>query len=205
MRMYLAIAAILALCACTPMTAEAPLFSPADQDPGFAPEAGLWVARDEGCSDDPQKHKPGDGGCIDDWMRLTRLPDGAWEMREAGGDDDDGPVRFFAAAATPAQDGRRAALFVVEGVTAEGEINYMAVAPRGDRDGPITRLQATLVECDIAQAPYAPIEGVRLIYKDGRVNGCIASSKEAVREAARRAVLETLNDFGAVELVYVRP
>jgi hypothetical protein len=49
-----------------------------------------------------------------------------------------------------------------------------------------------------------PIEGVTVTRDGGKVLRCIARTQAAVREATRRAVIDTLGTLGDNELVFVR-
>lgn len=196
--------AALAASACTMLTAEAPLFAPSDQDPAFTLAEGLWVARDSDCKVNPAHSRPARKSCLE-WMRVARAADGAWLVSDAtdsaGGDDAEHIVFVAAAPATG-----RAPLYVAETVNARtGAINYGAVAARSDGDGPVTRIAATGIECAVATGEWGDIAGIAVTREDGKVVRCVASTKDAVREAARRAAISALPTFGTNELAFVRP
>ena len=68
MKALKAICAALALSGCAMLTAEAPLFSTADQDGVFALSTGLWAHREDDCTLDPAGSSPEKKDCID-WAR----------------------------------------------------------------------------------------------------------------------------------------
>lgn len=191
--------------ACTMLTAPAPLFSAADNDPAFAAPEGLWAIRNPDCKVNPARSRPSRETCLD-WLRMTRTADGAWRA-ESVEDPADAPVRLHVAAAAPRRtDGAHAPLYVAEAVgETSGEITYYAVVPRGDVEHPFARLAVTGVECAIAYGDWGEISGILLEREDGKVVRCTAQSKGAVREAARRAAVAALPTLYESELVYVRP
>ena len=197
-----ALAAVL-LSACAMLSAEAPLFTPVDQDPAFALAEGLWVAQESDCKINAQRSNPQQKTCLD-WARITRANDGAWIVSSTGGDDD-APLRVVIAAAAPRGSHLLAPLYVAESVNQkDGEIGYGALVPRGDLSAGVRRLAVAGVGCDVV-TDEAPVDGITVTKEDGKVVHCTAKTQAAVREATRRAVIASLADLGDSELVFVRP
>ncbi len=193
------------LASCAMLSAEAPLFTVADQDPAFVLAEGLWAAKEADCTIDAAKSAPGDDTCVD-WARISRAADGGWVVKFEGDSESDGPLRLIVAAAAPRGTHPRAPLYVAESVNQKnGEIGYGALVPRGEAAGPVTRLAVAGVSCSVATDDYGAIDGIALTREDGKVVKCIASTQAAVREATRRAAIETLATIGDNELVFVRP
>ena len=92
MRTILCGLAALALSGCAMLTAEAPLFAPADQDVVFTLAEGLWAHREDECAVDPATSGPERDDCID-WARIVREADGAWRIEFIG--EDDPPMRLW--------------------------------------------------------------------------------------------------------------
>ena len=197
-----AIAASL-LSACAMLSASAPLFAVADQDPAFALAEGLWAAKEADCKVDPRSSKPERDTCLD-WARISHAPDGAWIV--SGLTADEAPLRVVIAAAAPRGSHAMAPLYVAESVNQKtGEIGYGALVPRGDQTGAVKRLTVAGVSCDVATGDHGEIAAITVTREDGKVVRCIAATQDAVREATRRAVIDTLATLGESELVYVRP
>lgn len=189
------------LSSCSMLSADAPLFTVADQDPAFVLAEGLWVAKEADCAVDPAKSKPEQDTCLD-WARITRATDGAWIVSSAGETHDE-PMHIVIAAAAPRGSHTLAPLYVAESVNEKsGEIGYGALVPRGDTSDGVRRLAIAGVSCDVVD-DEEPIAGIT-VTRDGRNVRCIATTKTAVREATRRVVIASLNDFGEDELVFVR-
>ena len=191
------------LSSCAMLSANAPLFTVADQDGAFALAQGLWVAQEADCKVDPRHSRPEQKSCLD-WARIARAPDGAWIVSSTGGEDD-APLRVVIAAAAPRGSHVLSPLYVAESVNQkDGEIGYGALVPRGDLSAGVKRLAVAGVSCDVI-TDEAPIDGIVVTREDGKVVRCIASTQAAVREATRRAVIDSLVTFGDSELVFVRP
>jgi hypothetical protein len=219
-----------ALGACSELTADAPLFSSADQ---FGPPPlteGLWIAVHEGCPESNARRRTGrfPGGCTP--LEIRRTEDGAWqaqlridlianlsaqERAEAEEQAAAGPMRLVIAPAVErARPDSYAPLYVAE-VTLQSPpdaIGYAVIAPIGAMPAQSTLVVASIGCIDILR--QGPIEGVREQYRtriedDGsehrEVSGCVASTQAAVREAARRAVIENLDEMLERRYVYVRP
>lgn len=213
----LAAIAALSLSACAPLTAEAPLFSPADQIGPPPLLEGTWIFVSEECPMRnarrrgrlPAECRPGE---------LRRLADGAWSFRFHDHvqvlEEVAGPFELrliIAPAVEQPQPDAYAPLYVIERLwTSPPEENqqpfYTVMVPIGE----LPAREAFLfgdIYCD-GLLRQGPIEGVQPIVDErGELVRCIASSQAAVREAARRYVIENLNDMFQDEsrFVFVRP
>ncbi|MDZ4778608.1 MAG: hypothetical protein SGJ23_17655 [Alphaproteobacteria bacterium] len=201
MKILAALLAAATLAGCAMLTAETTLFTPADQDGVFVLSQGLWAHREDDCKIDPATSAPERNDCID-WVRVTREADGAWRIVFIG--EDDPPMRFVAVPAAKGDGEALAPLYVAE-VTSPKEEGpaYAALAPRGALRTPVTRVAMTVISCGpiLRDGAMADIT----VQRDGdRIVGCTALTKDAVREAARRAVIADLARFGESELVWVR-
>lgn len=192
------------LSGCAVLTAPAPLFASADQDQLFVLEEGLWAHRDVDCKADPARSSPTRKSCLD-WARITREGDGAWRASPATPEDmGDAPMKFVVVPVTAAATGLRAPVYVGEGRTeTDPGPNYAAIIPRGGATGAVRRLVLVSISCEAILRDGA-IPDITIEEKDGRVTGCTATTKGAVREAARRAVLAEAPRIGEEELVWVR-
>jgi hypothetical protein len=195
----------LALAACSPLTAEAPLFSPADQDAALVIAQGLWVGRDADCKVNPAHSRPERKSCLD-WARITREADGRWLLTFVP-DDEDGPMRVVLAPASARGSRTIAPLYIAEGVnTKTGAIAYAGFVARGERDvdGAVRRFAIAPVTCDIVESAGG-VTGVAMVREDDRIVRCVAASQEAAKEATRLAAIDALPILGENELVFVRP
>jgi len=185
------------------LTAEAPLFTGADADPAFALQEGLWVIKDPDCKASPAHSPPGRKSCLE-WLRVAGSGGGTWTFSEVSGEDAE---RGVFVAAVPRQAGEMASVYAGEFVKqGQTQPDYIVAAPGAVKDGRVQSLIYAAVPCTIADAPYAPIEGVTLSRDEqGRTSECKATSKEAVLEAARRAALLALPEFGQYRMTFVRP
>jgi hypothetical protein len=212
MRILLTAAGLAMLAGCAVLTAPAPLFSAADRDPSFALEEGLWAFRGNDCRVDPARAAPNRKSCLD-WARIRRLEDGGWIAEPAEPEDaGDAPARFDVYPATVAAPGVRTPVYVAEGRTDKDEgVNYAALIPRagpadGDADnrpGAVRRVVIIALECTTITRE-GPIADIIVEHKDGSISGCTAKTKDAVREAARRAVVAGAATLGDEEIVWVR-
>lgn len=207
----LALAAAM-LAGCASLTAEAPLYTPADQI-GPAPlTEGIWVQVSDECPLAIARR----GGRLPKAcgsMELRRLPDGAWiitPVNRSDGDSEDemGPMRLIIAPATehPSADAF-APLYVAEYTpvdpNARQRLGYAAIAPLGTMPAEEMFIVAAIGCSDVLRD--GPIEGVsEALNEQGERIGCIASTQAAVREATRRAVVENLNYLDDARLVLVR-
>jgi hypothetical protein len=223
-----------ALSACASLTAEAPLFSTADQIGPPPLTEGIWIFVNEDCpvrnvrrvGRFPRQCSP---------IELRRTEDGAWRLtfREdlainpPRSDDEnmDGPFRVIIAPATehPTADAY-APLYVAEIVQPEEGrgTGYAVIAPISAM--PATEFLAIgQIDCAVILRD-GPIEGVTPHYTvrttelrpdaapaddvaqtEEVLSGCTASSQSAVREAARRAVIESLDSLYETRFVWARP
>jgi hypothetical protein len=209
-----------ALAGCANLTAEAPLFAVADQ--GAAPLLeGVWIAISGEC---PERYLRRARGFPEDCapVEITRLPDGAWQARpradlvaglsreERG--EAEAPLRFVLAPAVERDlAGGFAPIYVAEITPSldEPKIHYVLLVPHGAMPA-TTMLGPEVIGCGAALRE-GPIAGVSETYEEridengvtGRsLTGCVASSQAAVREAARRALIENLHAM--LERRYVR-
>lgn len=202
MRTILCGLAALALSGCAMLTAEAPLFAPGDQDAVFTLAEGLWAHREADCAVDPATSAPDKDDCID-WAHIVREADGAWRIDFVG--EDDPPMRLIVLPAVASEAGRLAPLYVAE-ATSQKQIEpaYALVVPRGALSTPVRRLAFEAIACAPLLREGAPADIAFTRGEDGRVTGCTAKTKDAVRDAARRAVFDALSDLGEDELAWVR-
>ena len=100
LRIVGAACAVSLLASCAMLSAEAPLFTVADQDSAFVLAEGLWAAKEPDCKVDAATSAPGDHSCVD-WARIRRASDGSWEVSFEGESESDGPLRLIVAAAAP--------------------------------------------------------------------------------------------------------
>jgi hypothetical protein len=188
----LGVLAVFALAgACAPLTAERPLFSPLDQT-GPAPlTEGVW--RQAGCvpeasaSEDP---------CVS--IEVARAGDGAWLYTLMSDDPETNGERYtwrfiIASAVETARGEEYAPLYVAEyeSLDEPGPPLYAVVAPVGVMPAQEVRMVA-MIDCDDALRE-GPIPGVEERHADDALERlCIAADRGAVREAARRALIENL-------------
>lgn len=212
----------LALGACTPLTANAPLFSPADAIGPPPLTEGVWFALDEErCTREQATSATPPRTCVP--FTFRHMPDGAWRLT-AEGPDDHGvrrhlDLRFVAAPVNekPSPDAY-SALYVAEYLddgtldTSDAkqterhapEVRYAVLAPVG---GQPARELFLIAEIDCGNIlREGPIEGVEERHDaGGALTGCVAANQAAVREAARRAVVENLDDYERSRLLFVHP
>lgn len=215
LRSVVALALAAAMGACANLTAEAPLFAVADQV-GPAPLAeGVWIALGEDCPERnlsrtrrfPQQCSP---------IEIDRLPDGAWRVRyrvdlaigltrEERARAEADAARIMRLIIVPAVERQSmdayAPLYVAESApqSVEDRVSYFVFVPQGTLPA-----ESMLVLSGIGCADAlreGPIAGVSAQYTERvdetgamhqELSGCVASSQAAVREAARRAVIENL-------------
>ena len=206
-RGLIALMAAAALAGCASLSAEAPLFTPADQI-GPAPlTEGVWIQIREKC---PARNARRRGrlpaACAP--ADLSRLSDGAWQLRVQDHVDPDPEdaehetPRAYRLIIAPATEHRTpdayAPLYVVEyqplDVVEPVKPRYVVVAPVGEMPARQFRLIAE-VGC-VTILLDGPIEGVTETRDEkGTITGCIASSQGAVREAARRQTIQSLGSL----------
>ncbi len=214
LRSAMALALAAALGACANLTAEAPLFSVADQI-GPAPLAeGVWIALGEDCPERNLSRRRFPQQCSP--IEIDRLPDGAWRVRyrvdlalgltreeRERAEADAG--RIMALIIVPAVERQSAdafaPLYIAESTpqSVEDRVSYFVIIPQGTlpaesilllsgigcadalRDGPIASVTEQYAE---------RVDETGAVHRE--LSGCVASSQAAVREAARRAVIENL-------------
>lgn len=189
MQAFRALAFMVLVCACAPLTAQRPLFSPLDQI-GPAPLAeGAWVQT--GC--DETATDPEDA-CAH--IELARAADGGWlyTMRSSAEDGESASWRFIIASALEVDRGEDyAPLYVAEYVSLDdpGPPLYAVVAPVGVMPAREVRM-VSMIDCDDALRE-GPIPGVEeVVGEEAFDRVCVAADRAAVREAARRALIENL-------------
>jgi hypothetical protein len=189
------LAAVLSLGACAPLTARAPLFSLTDQASPPPLREGVWMQTDPACTADAAQR--GENGCTR--IEVARGEDGGWlyTMRstDENGVTEENVWRFVIASAveTP-RDDEYAPLYVAEYVAIDepDQPFYAVVAPVGVMPASEVRMVA-MIDCDDALRE-GPIPGVEEQVGDEAFERlCIAASRGAVREAARRALIENLS------------
>jgi hypothetical protein len=191
----LCLAAALSLGACAPLTAQAPLFSLSDQALPPPLREGVWMQTDPACS--AESAQRGQDGCTR--IEVARGVDGGWlyTMRstDENGVTEENAWRFVIASAVETERGEEyAPLYVAEYVSLEDPDQpfYAVVAPVGLMPAGEVRMVA-MIDCDDALRE-GPIAGVREERGEEDFERlCIAASRGAVREAARRALIENLS------------
>lgn len=178
--------------ACAPLTAERPLFGPLDQI-GPAPlTEGVW--RQAGC--DPQS-STADDPCVS--IEVARAGDGAWLYTMVSDEPETRGERYawrfiIASAVETARGEEYAPLYVAEyeSLDEPGPPLYAVVAPVGAMPAREVRMVA-MIDCDDALRE-GPIPGVEeRNAEDAFERLCVAADRGAVREAARRALIENLS------------
>lgn len=215
MKLAFAFAAVALLSACASLSAEAPLFTPADQiGPGPPIQAGVWVLIEDDCTERaalrrgrlPRDCKP---------FELRRTEDGAWLATFVGlppedvDADDIRPIRMIIA---PAIEGATAEayspLYVAEMRPIDPEassenIGYAALAPVGVLPATEMYLIASISCAEIVR--QGPIEGVDLVHNErGEITSCWARSQAAVRIATQRAIIEQIGGLQNQRFIRVR-
>jgi hypothetical protein len=189
------LAAVLSLGACAPLTAQAPLFTLADQASPPPLREGVWMQTDPACTAETAQR--GENGCTR--IEVARSEDGGWlyTMRSTDENDvtEENAWRFVIASAVETERGEEyAPLYVAEYVAIDQPEQpfYAVVAPVGIMPASEVRMVA-MIDCDDALRE-GPIPGVEEQEGDEAFERlCIAGSRGAVREAARRATIENLS------------
>lgn len=190
------LAALVLLGSCAPLTARSPLFSPADAAAPAPLSEGLWIQASEDCAPDPRSEWADD--CVS--IVVSRERDGAWlyTSRSTGpdGEAEQYSWRFVVVSAVEtAREGGYAPLYVAEYVSVDepGRPLYAVVAPVGPMPAREVRMVG-VIDCDDAlrEGPIPGVEEVRGDDDDDFERICVAGSRAAVREAARRALIENL-------------
>jgi hypothetical protein len=190
----LCLAVMFSLGACAPLTAQAPLFSLTDQASPPPLREGIWMQTDPACSAETAQR--GEDGCTR--IEVARGEDGGWlyTMRstDESGVTEENAWRFVIASAVETDRGDEyAPLYVAEYVALEEPDRpfYAVLAPVGLMPASEVRMVA-MIDCDDALRE-GPIPGVEeVVGEEAFERLCIAGSRQAVREAARRATIENL-------------
>jgi hypothetical protein len=191
---FLGVALLGLLGACAPLTAEAPLFSLADQVGPPPLSVGVWRQGGEGCA-----HEGGTAMEACARIELSRTGDGAWlyVMRSPEADEVQEQLSWRVIVAPALESDRAeyyAPLYVAEYVSLDepGRPLYAVVAPVGAMPAREVRMLA-MIDCDDALRE-GPIPGVSEVQGEEAFDRvCVARSRTAVREAARRALIENLS------------
>lgn len=187
-------AAVFSLCACAPLTAQAPLFSLADQANPPPLQEGVWMQTDPACAAETAQR--GEDDCTR--IEVARGEDGGWLYTMRSTDEDgvteENAWRFVIASAVETSRGDEfAPLYVAEyvAIDAPRQPFYAVVAPVGIMPAREVAMVA-MIDCDDAlrEGPIPEIEEV--VGNAAFERLCIAASPGGVREAARRAVIENL-------------
>jgi hypothetical protein len=214
-KLSMAALAALTLGACTPLTSSHPLFSLADAT-GPAPlSEGVWTALDENCTREMAAQTPLPHGC--DQIVLQRRADGAYEVKGAGKDGDAGErpgalTLIIAPAVNTSSADAYAPLYLVQLSPRDADAAsnappqsriYAVFAPIGAM--PAHEAFFTDIDCT-AILREGPIAGVAEQHDPGgALSGCTTDSPAAVREAARRALIEAVSRIDEDRLVFAHP
>jgi hypothetical protein len=185
--------------ACASLTAEAPLFSAADEDAAPLVE-GVWVRVSESCPRQTiEAQGPLPDGCLSidlrrtsaGWAIQTPAPSAAPAFGEP-------PAEAYGVIASAMErdiDGLTAPLYLYERVE-RGEdgafiIRYDGIIPIGEAPA---REASVIFDISCGEVlAEGPIAGVTQDFdEDGRTVSCTAHSQNAVRAAMRRAAIERL-------------
>ena len=218
----------LTLGACAELSAERPLFSVADQ--GLPPlQEGIWISVGEDCAEHNIRRRRFPQECVP--LDIRREEDGAWrvqarvdlvsdlitaEREEAETNPANGPYRVIIVPAVERSLGDSfAPLYLAELQVMNSEetsVGYAVLAPVGEIPA-AQMLLAPSISCN-AILRDGPLEGVEPIYiarteeqtgaEVRELDGCVASSQRAAREAARRAVVEDISSLFERRWVRVR-
>jgi hypothetical protein len=217
-----------ALCGCAELRAERPLFAPADQT-GRAPlTEGIWIAVSDEC---PERYARSRGRFPADCtpFELRRAESGAWRValradlayglsREdrSEAEQSSGPFLLIVAPAAERtlQEDEFASVYLAEMRREDGAdegVGYLVIAPVGTL--PASDVRVASIGChDILRD--GPIDGVTPEYRDRQVeggaieqdiSGCVATTQAAVREAARRTMIEDFETLIGTRYVHARP
>ena len=200
-RQWIAACATMLLGGCGALTAEAPLFNPGDLA-GPAPLVeGVWIEVNERC---PEQNVHRNGRLPQDChlVELRREADGSWTFNpqeSSGSDDSSQKLRFVVAPATERNpDNSYVPLYLAEYEethdTNETKVRYAVIIPVGTLPAEEMYLVPQIGCAEILRD--GPIEGITETHdENGDSTGCIATSQAAVREAARRSLIENLGEL----------
>ncbi len=217
-KLCFALIAAAMLTGCAALTANAPLFLPADQV-GPAPLAeGVWIQINEHC---PERNARRTGRLPRECYpaELRRAADGAWSFsfqEHVRMESDASPraLRLVIAPATERQPSDAyVSLYLAEYTPLETsesqDLHYAVIVPVGTLPAEEFYVVGQIGCSEILRD--GPIEGVTETHDEatGNLTGCVAADQAAVREAARRSVIEQLSELlsadSAIRLLFVRP
>lgn len=212
-----------ALAGCAELTAEHPLFTPADQTGAPPLNEGVWIVVSDECpATYVQQTSAFPKACAP--LQISREPDGAWRVQwradlisdltadERAEANNSAPRRFVVVPVVrrPLEPGSFAPLYVVEFEAREDSaVSYALIAPLGAMPADESLLLASISCASVLRD--GPVEGITPRYSEPpegqapALTGCIASDPAAVREAARRALLENLEEMTRGRLVRLQP
>jgi hypothetical protein len=214
-KILMAALAALTLGACTPLTSSRPLFSLADAAGPTPLSEGVWTALNENCTREMAARTPLPEGC--DQIVLHRRADGAYELKGAGKDSGGGErsaalTLIIAPAVSTSAADAYAPLYLVQLSPRDADATssaspqsrvYAVFAPIGAM--PAREAFFTDIDCT-AILREGPITGVTEQHgPGGALSGCTTDSPAAVREAARRALIEALGHIDQDRLVFAHP
>jgi hypothetical protein len=222
MKLCLALVAAAFLTGCAALTANAPLFTPADQV-GPAPlNEGIWIQINEKCTErNAQRRGRLPAECFP--AELRRDAEGAWifsfQDHVRSNPEVDLPEetprswRLIIAPATERQPADSfvplyLAEYVPVDVVENNAPHYAIIVPVGTLPAQEMYLVPQIGCTEILRD--GPIEGIAATRNDtGTITSCIASEQAAVREAARRATIENLSELLGEQpsgrFLFVRP
>lgn len=193
-RVWLCLAAAVWLGGCfpPPLTADAPLFSTADQVGPPPLREGVWLSPDECDADWARASGRAPPGCW--FVELRHRPDGAWLWRVHDDEMGFSEARLIMAPVTGASSAEAPTFYIWELSPIQGRqwlpppyerTSYLIIAPIGTR--PAREMAAAEILC-----PDKTISGI----KRG-ARSCIADHPAAVREAARHQLSDMAFVTGA--------
>lgn len=227
LRKSLAALFAVALGACAELTAERPLFTVAEQ--GLQPllQEGVWTSVGEDCPESNLRRRRFPQECVP--LDIRRDEDGSWRMllrvdlisdlsaqeRTEAERDDNGPYRVLLVPAVERDLGTSfAPLYLAELALLNADrasVTYAVVVPRGELPASEMYLAAT-IGCEVILRD-GPIEDITPRYVERtdeqgntreELDSCTAATQAAVREAARRVVIENINSFTESRFVRAR-
>lgn len=226
MRTLFALAAFVFISGCASLTAERPLFTSADQV-GPAPlTEGIWIGVGDDCSARAATRRSGrfPRGC--DVYEIRRTEDGAWRLSgrpdliAARHDEDEGDASYdfllVPVSEHPSPD-VYAAYYAAEVRQEDASVVYIGILPIGTM--PATSFTTVSIDCgtiirdgdiagiDVTYETVEPGPGASEAETTTRIRDCRATTQGAVREAARRALVETIGTRieSGERFVYARP
>lgn len=165
------------LVACAELTAEAPLFTPADPIGPPPLSEGIWIIVSEECPDHNARRRSGRFPADCTPLELSRLEDGAWQARmrvdlayglsaqeRAESEETAGPYRLIVAPAVERADADAyAPVYIAETTRADASgVGYMIIAPLGEKPATSALIVLSIGCADILRD--GPIEGVTAEY-----------------------------------------